>query len=101
MSKKKPVVLDPEAIALKIVSEMGHDNNVVYQPESSPWVALVKGVEEMINAGWEGGAYDISLMAYGEETERDEKFNLVPGWPETNKALVEIFDGPFEAMHRR
>lgn len=91
---KKPVVLDPEAIAFKLVHEMEADNGCKFELESSNWVALVAATEEMINAGWECSAEDIELIAAGEQGEAEEQFKLVPGYPELSAALGKIFDSP-------
>ena len=96
---KKPVLLDPEFIARQLIAVMSHDNNCTFELESANWVALVAATEEMINAGWEAEQDDIELIAAGEQGEAEEKFRLVPGYPELNIALATIFDSPGEPIH--
>lgn len=91
---KKPVLLDPEAIAKKFVDTLSSDNGCRFELESSNWVALVKATEEMINAGWEASRDDIELIAAGDQDEAEAKFMLVPGYREVNEALAAIFDSP-------
>jgi len=91
---KKPVVLDPEAIAHNLVHEMEADNGCKFDLESANWVALVSATEEMINAGWEAEQDDIELIAAGEQGEAEEKFHNVPGYPELSAAMNKIFNSP-------
>jgi hypothetical protein len=87
------VPLDPVVIAAALLAEMEADNGCAFPPTEARYAQLVRGVKAMQEAGVPFTEEEVGLLAAGEESERDERFEGISGYLDVNEALTEIFDG--------
>ncbi len=83
--------MDAREIAAALVCAMSHDVDVPFAPSEPQWVALVSGVQRLLNAGAMFDKVRIDLLATGDTDSAADAFVEYDGYDETHDALEDIF----------
>lgn len=93
-SKFTPKAIEVHLVRARVIKEMELDNGCTFDHSDANIAELDAAIDEMVKAGWEASQDDIELIAAGDQDEAEEKFKLVPGYPELSVALNKIFNSP-------
>lgn len=81
------------ATAARILQEIGTDKGRVFVPCRGHLAQLHNDIEWCREEGLQFTAYDIGLIAYGEENEKRKKFQSYPSFLVLDKTIGTILDG--------